>query len=102
MHSTVVGKDRVVRELCAKKFSNDAGTAVRRANETWDGWVAAEVARETLQPEHVPPIDWQRSPPPWAKPFGIGKERGIDTSSKSRPSHWERLRKINRGPETAE
>jgi phage terminase large subunit GpA-like protein len=102
MHMPIDVKDRIVRELCAEQFVNGEWIAVQRANETWDGWVAAEVARETLQPERTPPIDWQNAPPPWAKPFEIGKERGIDTSSRPRPGYWERLRKINRGAQTEE
>ncbi len=101
MHLPIDVKDRHVRELCAEQFLNGEWIAIHRANETWDGWVAAEVARETLQPDREG-IDWATAPPPWAKPFEIGKERGIDTSGKARPSYWERLRKINRGMQAEE
>lgn len=95
MHLPVNIPDRLVRELTAEQLINDDWVAIRARNETWDAWVACEVARETLQPVRGRPINWAR-PPGWAKPFEIGKEKGINASGRSRPGYWDRISKINR------
>lgn len=99
MHLPANVKDGQVRELCAEQFVNGAWTPVQRRNELWDGWVAGEVGRATLDPVREVPINWD-NPPVWARPFEKGKEAGIDASAKARPSYWDRLRKINQGAQT--
>lgn len=95
MHLPLDLKPRYTRELCAEQRVNGAWLKTYRFNETWDAWVACEVARETLQPEREG-IDWVNRPPIWAKPFQPGKEKGIDTNTRKRASYWERLRKLNK------
>ncbi len=63
-------------------------------NESWDGYVAAEVARASLNPED-PAIDWNRRPPFWARPFRIDGE-GIDTAAPKLVSPYQRMVRINR------
>lgn len=94
MHLPLDLKQRYARELCAERLINGDWIRFHRANETWDAWVACEVARETLQPERLG-INFEAAPPIWAKPFQIGKERGIDTNTRKRPTYYERLRKMN-------
>ena len=100
MHFPTNLQARYARELCAEQLTNgDWLKSQYRFNETWDGWVACEVARESLQPEREvngKPINWEAAPPIWAKPFEIGKERGIDANSRRRPSYYDRLRKLNK------
>lgn len=95
MHMPIDLKQRYARELCAEQIINGDWIKTYRFNETWDAWVACEVARETLQPEREG-IDWMRAPPIWAKPFEVGKERGIDTNTRKRATYWERLQKLNK------
>lgn len=103
MHLPTNLKSRYAQELCAEQFINGDWVPRFRFNETWDAWVACEVARETLQPEREgkDKIDWSR-PPIWAKPFEIGKERGIDATSRRRLAVYDRLRKLNRRGEAGE
>lgn len=99
MHLPQDVKDRMVLELTAEQLVNEAWVAIRARNETFDGWVACEVARETLDPAQRDDnlkINWDK-PPIWAKPFEKGKERGIDNTTRSRSGYWDRLRKFNRG-----
>lgn len=95
MHLPLNVTPRIVRELTAERLVNGDWFKHFRFNETWDAWVACEVARETLQPER-PGIDWVNRPPIWAKPFEIGKERGIDNTTRKRPTYYDRLRRLNR------
>lgn len=97
MHLPIDLKQRYARELCAEQLINGDWLKVYRFNETWDGWIACEVARETLKPEREN-IDWVNAPPIWAKPFEVGKEQGIDTNTRSRPTYWERLSRMNKRP----
>lgn len=103
MHLPAVVKDYVVRELCAEQLVNGAWTPIQRRNETWDGWVACEVGRETLDPPRPAgqQIDWER-PPVWAKPFEKGKERGIEVTAPAKSNIWDRLRQINRSDQAEE
>lgn len=104
MHVPQDVKDRMMMELTAEQLVNGAWVAIRARNETWDGWVACEVARETLDPaerDDGQQVNWDK-PPIWAKPFEKGKERGIDNTTRSRASHWDRIRKFNRGANSGE
>jgi phage terminase large subunit GpA-like protein len=60
MHAPANLPDRYWRELSAERLVNDEWVATGR-NETWDGWVAAEVARYTLRPDRQE-IDWTQRP----------------------------------------
>lgn len=102
MHVPQDVKDRMVMELTAEQLVNNSWEAIRARNETFDGWVACEVARESLDPaqrDDGKGINWEK-PPIWAKPFEKGKERGIDNTTRPRASHWERLRQFNRKAST--
>ena len=103
MHLPVDVKDRMVMELTAEQRVGGDWVPIRERNETWDGWVACEVARETLDPPRTSDkaVNWDR-PPGWAKPFEKGKERGIEVSAKPRPAYWDRLRKFNRAAQGQE
>lgn len=83
--------DHYVRELTAEHYLN--GEWVRSGrNETWDGFVAAELARGLLQPDR--PNLWDVTPI-WALPAPRGE--GLDARPENGVSYYERLIALNRG-----
>ena len=61
-----------VYEMTAERFINDEWVPIRLRNETWDGFVACEVGRESLKPDREEL--WSGVLPEWAvaKPRGQG------------------------------
>src|SRR3546814_7762384 len=59
-------------ELTAERYLNDEWVPIRLRNETWDGWIACEVGRESLKPDREEL--WADQLPEWAvaKPRGQG------------------------------
>lgn len=70
-------------------------------NETWDGLVAGDVARETLQMETIaekwPEDRRSRKRPSWARAFRPGVDAGIDKKPRTLVSAYSRLVRFNRG-----
>lgn len=83
---------RYIRELVAERLVNGEWIASGGANETLDGWVACEAARENLKPDR--PGLWDKAPV-WAQP----RERfdSIDTDTPNQLSVFDRLAQINDG-----
>src|SRR3546814_2136430 len=52
-------------ELTAKRYLNDEWVPIRLRNETWDGWIACEVGRESLKPDREEL--WADQLPEWAE-----------------------------------
>lgn len=98
MHLPVDVPTNIVSELTAENWIGGEWVQLRERNETWDAWVACDVARAALQPNR--PELWQdengnpRSPV-WAtpKPRGQGLESVV--SAPSFP--FDRLAELNRG-----
>ena len=69
-------------------------------NETWDGYVAGEVARATLQPERESLMQKWGGPiaklPVWARPFRPGIDAGIDSKARDRVSPYARMLEVNK------
>lgn len=90
---------RYARELTAEQMIN--GTWTRRgANETWDGWVMCEVARESLKPDRPDfwnQVDYDGKPllPEWADPRP--RDQGIDSDIPEAVNPFDRLAQINSG-----
>jgi phage terminase large subunit GpA-like protein len=89
---------RYVNELTAEQLQNGEWVKVRDRNETWDGWVACELTRASLEPDR--PSLWEDASgnprrPPWAtpKPRGQGLESVVSPPS----DPFDRLSKLNRG-----
>lgn len=82
---------RYFQELTAERLVNGEWIASARRNETWDGWVACEVAREALKPDR--PDLWAGALPVWAdpKPRGQAGETVLDAPL----SVFDRLHKLN-------
>src|SRR3546814_19601843 len=57
-------------ELTAERYLNDEWVPIRLRNETWDGWIACEVGRESLKPDREEL--WADQLPEWA----VAKQRG--------------------------
>src|SRR3546814_4842741 len=51
-------------ELTAERYLNDEWVPIRLRNETWDGWIACEVGRESLKPDREEL--WADQLPEWA------------------------------------
>jgi phage terminase large subunit GpA-like protein len=83
---------RLVQELVAERFTNGEWIATSRRNETWDGWVACEVARATLQPDRE--ALWTGLLPEWADPKPRGQGLGAVLSAPLSP--FDRLLQVNR------
>lgn len=94
MHLPVNVEDRHVRELCAETYTNGLWIS-RGRNETWDHWVASEVAFRLLSPENVK-IDWINDPPSWARPIEVSPEKPRGDMSSVEPAFFARFRKVNR------
>ena len=82
---------RYAQELTAERLVNGEWVASSRRNETWDGWVACEVAREALKPDR--PDLWAGALPVWAdpKPRGQVGENVLDAPL----SVFDRLHRLN-------
>jgi phage terminase large subunit GpA-like protein len=96
MHAPSNLSDRYWRELSSERLVNDEWVATGR-NETWDGWVAAEVARYTLRPDRQD-IDWANDRPVWATPAPRGEDPGTGPSEQmaARPqTYYDRLAELN-------
>lgn len=91
MHCPINIPHRYIRELCAERLVNGEWIA-SGANETLDGYVACEAARENLKPDR--PGLWDTTPV-WALP----RERfdSIDTDTRNQLSVFDRLAQINDG-----
>ena len=91
MHMPATISPRYFQELTAERLVNGDWVASARRNETWDGWVACEVAREALKPDR--PDLWSGALPSWAdpKPRGQGAETVLDAPL----SVFDRLAKLN-------
>jgi phage terminase large subunit GpA-like protein len=91
MHMPSAISPRYYQELTAERLVNGDWVQSARRNETWDGWVACEVAREALKPDR--PDLWSGSLPVWAdlKPRGQGRETMLDAPM----SVFDRLAKLN-------
>ena len=84
---------RYYQELTAEHVVNGVWVQRYVRNETWDGWVACEVAREALKPDR--PEIWEGDLPAWACP----KPRGQVGENVLSPqvSAFDRLKQINSG-----
>lgn len=82
---------RYFQELTAERLVNGEWIASARRNETWDGFVACEVAREALKPDR--PDLWSGTLPLWAepKPRGQAGETVLDAPV----SVFDRLHQLN-------
>jgi phage terminase large subunit GpA-like protein len=100
MHMPANISARYARELTAERIVNGKWVKTSRANETWDGWVAAEVGRATLQPDRPElwrhPGTGQPLRPEWADPRPRG--RGIDTAAVQPVNVFDRLLRVNQSP----
>lgn len=89
---------RYVNELTAERFVDGEWVKRQERNETWDGWVACEVARASLEPDR--PELWMDTEtgevrrPSWAtpKPRGQGLESVVSAPS----SPFDRLVDLNK------
>jgi phage terminase large subunit GpA-like protein len=85
---------RYFQELTAERLVNGDWVGSSRRNETWDAWVACEVARATLQPDR--PELWKGPElPEWACPRPRGQ--GIDSTASVPVSLFDRLAQLNDG-----
>jgi len=86
---------RFAKELVAERFRNGKWVKLHRDNETWDGWVMCEVARETLKPDR--PELWAdpNNLPEWAMPHQRGQ--GIDSTPAEPVNPFDRLARLNMG-----
>lgn len=85
---------RYARELVAERFRNGEWVKIYKDNETWDGWVMCEVARETLKPDR--PELWTGGElPEWADPRPRG--HGLDSEVVERVNPFDRLARLNEG-----
>lgn len=86
-------KEEYFRELVSEKL--EGGEWVKSGdNETWDGYVACETVRASLNPED-PALNWER-PPVWARPFRPMIDRGIDAKPATMVSPYARMLRSNR------
>lgn len=92
MHAPANLPDRYWRELTSERLVNDEWVASGR-NETWDAWVACEVARFALRPERV---DWTDRPD-WTVPAprGGAGTAATDGVAATPLSYYDRLAQIN-------
>ena len=94
MHMPANISARFAKELVAERFRNGEWVKVGRDNETWDGWVMCEVARETLKPDR-PELWMPGELPEWAEPRPRGQ--GIDSAPADPVNPFDRLAQINAG-----
>lgn len=91
MHMPAKISPRYFTELVAEHMVNGDWVQRYARNETWDGWVACEVARAALNPDR--PEIWKGELPVWAKPVPRGQSGG-DVIPK-RKSVFDRLKQLN-------
>lgn len=90
MHLPARLSPRYVKELTAERLINDDWIA-SGFNETWDGWVACELARAGLKPDR--PELWAKGKPSWATAIPRGELLGGE--SKPIVSYYDRLAELN-------
>src|SRR3546814_12904013 len=80
-------------ELTAERYLNDEWVPIRLRNETWDGWIACEVGRESLKPDRGELLADQL--PDWAgaKPRG----HGLGSAMTGRSGMFKREAKLTGG-----
>src|SRR3546814_11779719 len=61
-------------ELTAERYLTAEWVPIRLRNETWDGWIACEVGRESLKPDRE--ALWADPLPEWAVATPRGKGPG--------------------------
>jgi len=98
MHMPAALSPRYYQELTAERLYNGDWTPSRPRNETWDGWVMCEVARETLKPDRAElwnQTDRDGKPvrPEWADPRPRGES--IDMVVQQPVSVFDRLAQVN-------
>ena len=88
---------RFYKELTAEHLVDDVWTKRFVDNETWDGFVACEVARDSLKPNRAELWGTRERPstPSWATPRPAG--HGLDDVISQQPSIFDRLLKLNSG-----
>jgi phage terminase large subunit GpA-like protein len=98
MHMPASLSPRYYQELTAERLINGDWTPSSTRNETWDGWVMCEVARETLMPDR--PELWNQKDaagnlllPEWADPRPRGE--AIDSVVQQSVSIFDRLAQAN-------
>jgi phage terminase large subunit GpA-like protein len=91
MHMPGKISPRYYQELTAERLVNGDWTQIYSRNETWDGWVMCEVARETLKPDR--PDLWEYGPPEWAEARPRGE--AIDSEVPNPVSVFDRLAQVN-------
>jgi phage terminase large subunit GpA-like protein len=94
MHMPANISKRYARELVSERLINKKWVKHYRDNETLDGWVMCEVARETLKPDR-PELWTQGVLPEWADPRPKGE--GIDSAPIETVNPFDRLAQINEG-----
>lgn len=85
---------RYARELTAERLVNNNWIR-SRDNETWDGWVMCEVARESMKPDRPGLFDDPNNLPEWAEARPRGQ--GIDSAPAEAVNPFDRLAQINDG-----
>lgn len=83
---------RYWREATAERLINGVWERFGR-NETWDGLILTEAAKELLEPDRAE-IDWAHDPPIWATPIARGGSRagGLEAPvAPERKSRYSRL-----------
>jgi len=95
MHLPAQTSPRLWRELTAERFTNGEWVAIAARNETWDGWIACEVAREALKVDR--PVLWEGELPVWAAPKPRG--HGLGSVVNAPENVFDRLRQVNRDAE---
>ena len=80
-----------VYELTAERYTNGEWVKHRVRNETWDGYVACEVAREALKADN--PKHWEGQLPEWATPKARGQ--GLGDVLRAPTDVFDRLAQIN-------
>lgn len=98
MHLPIDLPLRYVAELTAERMIDGDWVQIRARNETWDGWVACDVARDALQPNRAnlwEDANGNPRRPPWATPKPRGQ--GLETVVSAPGSPFDRLAELNRG-----
>lgn len=87
---------RVWMELCSERMVNGDWTKIHRYNELWDGWVACDTVRDSLDIYREALKDlWAGPRPIWARPLPRGQEIGSMLSPPTSP--FDRLLQVNQG-----
>lgn len=93
MNLPMASSPRTWQELTAEHMVKGAWVQRYARNETWDAFVACEVARAALNPDR--PELWEGELPVWAKPKPFGQEDEVVLSP--RVSAFDMLHKLNTG-----